>query len=57
MTKPRFWFRQIHGTSWVAYDGRQAIDEATTRGELEQRLKARGITDAVWIPLRIVKII
>jgi hypothetical protein len=53
--QPRFWYRQIHWTSWVAYEGDRMIDEAISRGELLRRLEARGIHDAQWIPLRILK--
>jgi hypothetical protein len=49
------WYRQIHSTSWVAFEGDRMIDEAITRGELLRRLQARGIHDAQWIPLRILK--
>jgi hypothetical protein len=51
----RYWYRQVGPTSWVVYDGRQAIWEATTRGELLAWCRERGI-EAEWIPLRVIVI-
>jgi hypothetical protein len=48
-----YWYRQIGPTSWVAYDGRQAIWETTTRAEMARWLREKGIT-AEHRPLRIV---
>jgi hypothetical protein len=50
------WYRKIGATSWVAYRGNQAIDEATTRGDLLRRLRSNGITDAAWRPLTIHRV-
>jgi hypothetical protein len=51
----RYWYRQVGPTSWVLYDGNQAIWEATTRGELLAWCRERGI-EAEWLPLRVVVI-
>jgi hypothetical protein len=55
-SKQQVWYRAIGPTSWVAYRDNQAIDEATTQGELVRRLRDKGITDAAWIPLTITRV-
>jgi len=50
------WYRQVHSTSWIAYQGNRAIWEATSERELRDWLKARGLT-AVHRPLRIAVVL
>lgn len=50
------WYRQIHGTSWVAYRGRQAIWEASTEADLLAWLREHGIHAEHW-PLRILRVV
>lgn len=51
-----FWYRQLGPTSWVAYNGRQAIWEATTRGDLVRWLRYHDI-EAGWRPLTVLRVI
>jgi hypothetical protein len=50
------WYRQIHATSWIVYDGNQAIWEATTAIELLAWLRARGLR-AEHQPLRVAVVV
>lgn len=51
-----YWYRQVHATSWVAYDGRQAIWETNERAELLAWLRARDIV-AEHRPLTLARVV
>jgi hypothetical protein len=50
-----YWYRRVHSTSWIAYDGDRAIWEAASADELLSWLRERGI-EAEYRPLRIARI-